>query len=163
MSEGSIRSGEDTHARKRPSPATTFYLVTKKSAKAVDLVGKRWSFELRCEIVSLVHEAFIDSNRPRSDAATLSTVCAEMRAPKVRQPAEKWAHSPVPLRQGALPRERVTNYGLQIVELRLPSQCGSDAVAGGHDLGGIARPTARELHREIHAGDTLHGLVLSAR
>jgi hypothetical protein len=124
--------------------------------------------ELHRETAAALVKSFINTIC-RSNAATPGLV--EMRAAKVRQrnilvycaPLRSVRSHRVPLRQGALPRKRVTNYGLQIVELRLPSQCGSDAVAGGHDLGGIARPTARELHREIHAGDTLHGLVLSAR
>jgi hypothetical protein len=49
------------------------------------------------------------------------------------------------LRKAALPRQRVGDDGRQVVELRLPSERGTDAVGRRYDLGGIAGPAAREL------------------
>src|SRR5512132_3299769 len=83
--------------------------------------------------------------------------------------ASSWSRSPrtklrpemcsaAALRQAALPRQRMGDDGRQVVELRLPSQRGTDAVARGDDLCGIAGPAARELDLEVGAGDPFHGL-----
>jgi hypothetical protein len=48
--------------------------------------------------------------------------------------------------------------GLQIVKARLPSERGTDPVAGGHDLCWVARPPRCELDLEVDARDTLDGV-----
>ena len=62
------------------------------------------------------------------------------------------------LRKLALPCQRVGNNGLQIVKMRFPIESGADAIAGGDELGGVARAAPGELDLEIDAGDALHAL-----
>jgi hypothetical protein len=51
------------------------------------------------------------------------------------------------LRKLALPCQRVGNNGLQIVKMRFPIESGADAIAGGDELGGVARAAAGELDK----------------
>jgi hypothetical protein len=51
------------------------------------------------------------------------------------------------LRKLALPCQRVGNNGLQIVKMRFPIEGGADAIAGGDELGGVARAAAGELDK----------------
>ena len=57
----------------------------------------------------------------------------------------------------ALPRQSVSD-DLQIVQMRLPSEPGTDAVASRDDVCRIARTAAGELDLEIDAGDPFHRL-----
>jgi hypothetical protein len=52
----------------------------------------------------------------------------------------------------------VTNDGRQIVETRLPFEHTADAVAGGDELGRVARAAAGTLDLEVDAGDALYAL-----
>src|SRR6516164_847247 len=61
-------------------------------------------------------------------------------------------------RKLALPCQRVSDDGLQIVKARLPSECGTDSVAGGHDLCRVARPPRCKLDLQVDARDTLDGV-----
>src|SRR4029079_18954698 len=62
------------------------------------------------------------------------------------------------LQKSALPCQGMRDDGREIVELRLPSERGTRALACRDDLRGIARPAAGELDHEIDAGDPFHGL-----
>ena len=48
--------------------------------------------------------------------------------------------------------------GLQIVKARLPSERGTDSIAGGHDLCRIACPPRCKLDLEVDARDPLDGV-----
>src|SRR5687767_3379464 len=55
----------------------------------------------------------------------------------------------------ALPRERVRDNRVEIVELRLPAEQGANTLRAGHDRSRIAGPPLRQLDLEILAGDAL--------
>ena len=74
---------------------------------------------------------------------------------QVRNPQARPTASAPALQKSALPCQRVRDDGGEIVELRLPSERGRDAVACRDDLRRIARPAAGELDLEIDAGDAL--------
>src|SRR5262249_25081857 len=61
-------------------------------------------------------------------------------------------------RKRVFPRQCVGDDGLQIVKARLPSERGTDALAGGHDVRRVARPPRGELDLEIDARHALDGL-----
>src|SRR5262249_29070707 len=63
-----------------------------------------------------------------------------------------------PVRQRALPGERVADDGRQIIELGPPAERRANLIGAGDEGGGIAGTRRRVEHREILAGDLLHGI-----